>query len=227
MDTTKFNSYRYSHQQRSEIDPMSKIRIKKMIECIDPCKKLLDIGCWDGYIMQQVLKSKRARSTTGIDNSKPAIAACRKKKLDAYWVKTVDEKMPFKKNEFDAVLAGEIIEHLYDVNTFLKEINRVLKPGGQLIITTPNFASLGSRLSVLLGKIPWMMENELTPTSSGHIRYFTFDALTEILGKNGFLVKKKNADVLNLGSRFYLNNDFLIKKMLTLGRIIIMQTKKI
>lgn len=227
MDTTKFNSKRYSHSYTKELNPMTIIRINKMIEMIDPCNKLLDIGCWDGWIMQQILKKKIANYVIGIDNSIPAIKNCIKKGLTAKWVKTVDEQLPFKKNQFDAVVAGEIIEHLYDVNTFLKEILRILKPGGQLILTTPNLASIGSRLTLMLGKIPWMIENEIAPPNSGHMRYFTFDTLDKLLQRNGFTVNKKTADVLNIGSSFYINNEFLIKKLLTFGRIIIIQAKKI
>ncbi|OGK24255.1 hypothetical protein A3A46_01530 [Candidatus Roizmanbacteria bacterium RIFCSPLOWO2_01_FULL_37_13] len=226
MDTTKSNSKRYSHSYTQELNPMTEIRINKMIQMIDPCEKLLDIGCWDGYIMRQILKEKRAKYVVGVDNSKPAISLCRKKKLDARWVKTVDEKLPFPKNEFDAVLAGEVIEHLYDVNTFLKEIYRLLKPNGQFIITTPNLASLGSRITILLGKIPWMIENEIEPPNSGHLRYFTFQALELLLEKHGFITNKKNVDVFNLGSRFYVASNLLTKTFLTKGRIIIIQAIK-
>ena len=226
MDTTKFNSQRYSHSYTRELNPMTNIRIKKMIEMIEPCEKLLDIGCWDGYIMQKILKSKKVKSAVGVDNCKPAVASCRKKKLNAIWVRTVDEKLPFKNNEFGAILAGEVIEHLYDVNTFLKEIYRLLKPNGQFIITTPNLVSFGSRITILLGKIPWMIENEIEPPNSGHLRYFTFKALEQLLEKHGFITNKKNADVLNLGSRFYIATNFLTKTFLTIGRIIIIHAIK-
>ena len=226
MDTTKSNSIRYAHPFNQELNPMTKIRIKKMIDLIEPCQKLLDTGCWDGYIMQQILKVKRTKLIAGVDNSKPAISACHKKGLDARWVRTVDEKLPFKKNEFDAVVAGEVIEHLYDVNNFLQEIYRILKPNGQLILTTPNLASFGSRVSLLLGRTPWMIENEITPPNSGHIRYFTFDSLTKLLQKHKFMVKKRSADVLNIGSKFFIKNNLLIKSLLPFARIIIVDARK-
>lgn len=205
---------------------MDKIRVKKVIDLIKPCTKLLDIGCWDGYIMQQIIKLGKAKQTVGADNSKSAINLCQKKNLEAIWIKTADEKLPFKNNEFDTVLAGEIIEHLYDVNTFLREVHRILKPKGQFLLTTPNLASIGARLTLLIGKIPWMMENELTPSSAGHIRYFTFDTLNKLLKKYGFITEKKAIDVINFGSRFFVDIDFLNKTFLSFGREIIIRARK-
>lgn len=226
MDTRKFNSLRYKKPFVNFLDKFTKIRINKMLIMLQYHDKVLDVGCWDGYIMQKILDRKKARQVFGIDNSKPAIEMCHKKKLSAKLVESVDKKLPFKNNQFDAIVAGEIIEHLYDVNNFLKEINRVLKPNGQLIITTPNLVSLGSRLTLLLGKIPWMIENELGGKNSGHIRYFTFGVLENLLKRHNFQVVEKNVDIIHLGHRFYTSTDFITKTFPTFGRIIIVSALK-
>lgn len=225
IDTRKFNSRRYS--KSFEVDKLTSIRIRKMLELIDPCNKLLDIGCWDGFIMNKIMSTNKVHKVEGTDNSLPAIKRCHKKGLKATLIKSADQKLPFRSGEFDAVTAGEIIEHLFDVNNFLKEVNRILKPGGQFILTTPNLASLGARLTLLSGKIPWMIENELDTSNSGHIRYFTFDVLEKMLNKHKFEVDKKNCDFLHIGKFFYLNADSLTKKLYSLGRIILIHAIKI
>ena len=58
----------------------------------------------------------------------------------------VAEYLPYDNNSFDIVVAAELIEHLLDQTKFLNECNRVLKPGGSLVISTPNILSLKSRL---------------------------------------------------------------------------------
>ncbi|MCA9371617.1 class I SAM-dependent methyltransferase [Candidatus Woesebacteria bacterium] len=226
MDTRDFNTKRYATPFVDELTPFTRIRIAKMIDMINPCNKLLDIGCWDGYIMNEILKKGKAKKVVGVDNSKTAIASCKKNGFEAKLVTSVDQKMPFKKDAFDAVSAGEVIEHLFDVNGFIQEIHRVLKPGGQFVLTTPNIASLGSRITLALGKIPWMIENELGGFNSGHIRYFTFDFLEYMLKKHNFVVKKRNADILHVGHTIFTGSDRLTKTFYKLGRIIIIKAQK-
>ena len=58
-------------------------------------------------------------------------------------------------NDFvDAVVAGDVIEHIFDTDMFLSELHRILRPGGVLILTTPNLAWWWSRLRLLAGRPP-------------------------------------------------------------------------
>ena len=67
----------------------------------------------------------------------------------------VAEHLPYDDNTFDIVVAAELIEHLLDQTTFLKECNRVLKPGGSLVVSTPNILSLKSRLQYFSSGYYW------------------------------------------------------------------------
>lgn len=67
----------------------------------------------------------------------------------------VAEHLPYPDKTFDIVVAAELIEHLLDQTTFLSECNRVLKPGGNLIISTPNILSLKSRLQFFSSGYYW------------------------------------------------------------------------
>ena len=68
---------------------------------------------------------------------------------DAFRMVNLDGPLPYADHEFDAVVSTEGIEHLENRFAFLREIGRVLKPGGVLILTTPNLVSLRSRVRFL------------------------------------------------------------------------------
>lgn len=101
-----------------------------------------------------------------------------------------DLEQPFKvkSNSIDLVIALEIIEHLFDTDQFLTEINRVTKSGGFLVLSTPNLASLKNRLRLLFGHYPQYLE--YSRQGAGHIHLYTPRVLRSQLGKTGFTVHK-------------------------------------
>lgn len=193
LNTAQVNNARYAIP--FEWDRFTRARVHNTLDLIEPCETVLDLGCYDGTIME--LMEDKANKIVGADNADSAIAACRKKGLEVKKVDTV-ESLPFDTGSFDGVLAGEIIEHLYDVNKFLNEVNRVLSPGGQFIVSTPNLSSIGTRLGLLFGITPWMIENEIGGKNAGHLRYFTFKTLRQIVEKHGFTQDATTTDTLSL-----------------------------
>lgn len=108
-------------------------RYKQVVKLIPiKAKRILDIGCGDGVLLSLI---KRGR-LYGVDLDQKSLdyAATRVK---AQLEKAPAEKLPFKNNYFDTVVATEIIEHLSHPKQMLTETRRVLKPDGRLIITTP------------------------------------------------------------------------------------------
>jgi SAM-dependent methyltransferase len=102
----------------------------------------------------------------------------------AYNVKVVKcdlerDSIDMEDESVDCAVFSEVIEHInpYYINHTLSEINRVLKVGGKLIVTTPNIASLFRRLKLLLGK---------QPVYKLHVKEYTKDEVEELLRNSGF-----------------------------------------
>jgi len=148
--------------------------------------KLLDIGCGDGFIGKKF--QDLGYAVYGIDVSTKNIKLAKKKDIKATTADAL-EKLPYKDNYFDIVFAGEIIEHLFDTRAFLNNIYRVLKPSGQLIVTTPNLVHLPDRLKFLCGKSP-LQVSPLHEHLNLHIRPFTHNTLVSALKECRFEVRK-------------------------------------
>ncbi|MBU2529958.1 MAG: class I SAM-dependent methyltransferase, partial [Elusimicrobia bacterium] len=93
----------------------------------------------------------------------------------------------FPQKNYDIVLSSEVIEHLYDSNMYLTNINHWLKKDGHLVITTPYHGYLKNLAIALLNK--WD-KHHTTDWEGGHIRFFSKRTLSEMLIKNGFSVEK-------------------------------------
>jgi 2-polyprenyl-3-methyl-5-hydroxy-6-metoxy-1,4-benzoquinol methylase len=92
----------------------------------------------------------------------------------------VEQPLPFVDASFATVVAAELIEHVFDTEAVLRELARVVRPGGWLVLTTPNLVALSGRAQILLGRSPHNVEYDASPGTSGHIRYFTFDTLEQL-----------------------------------------------
>ncbi|TSA44989.1 class I SAM-dependent methyltransferase [bacterium] len=204
-------------------------RIKNMLSILDGLdlrnKNILDVGCYDGTFLS--LMKNRNNGFYGVEASDWGFEQARKKGIEVRQFFFNDEtKLPYEDNFFDVVVAGEIIEHIYDTDFFLVEIRRILKPGGKLLISTPNIASLGRRLLLLFGKNPII---ELSPNesdSSGHIRYFTFKTLEKMLEKKEFETISSASDCVNFSKNGKIKSALLAKIYPALGASIICYAKK-
>ena len=94
-------------------------------------------------------------------------------------------------NSIDRILSVDTIEHIPDVYAAASEMYRILRPGGTLIVNTPNIAYVKRRILLLFGRFPATSQpNEGLGSDilfdGGHFHYFTFRSLTLLLQKAGF-----------------------------------------
>jgi SAM-dependent methyltransferase len=116
-----------------------------MFERIEPRGRLLDIPAGEGT--ESARLATMGFQVVGADLFPPAGANTG----TARWVRAdCNTPLPFRTATFDAVLSREGIEHFENQAGFIRECARVLKPGGRMVITTPNVMHLGARLSALL-----------------------------------------------------------------------------
>ena len=101
-------------------------------------KKVLEIGFGEGYGTYSLAET--AREITGIDVSSALVEHARSKyqKENLYFLKADAGRLPFPDGSFEVVLNSQVLEHVKDYMGFIRELHRVLKPGGTALAATPN-----------------------------------------------------------------------------------------
>jgi SAM-dependent methyltransferase len=101
-------------------------------------RRVLDLGCGTGYGSLELAPT--ALSVTGLDVAPDAIEYARThfSRRNLRWIQSSCTTLPFRDASFDLVIAYEVIEHLTDWELLIEEARRVLAPGGQFIVSTPN-----------------------------------------------------------------------------------------
>lgn len=117
---------------------------------INPVAKILDVGCGDGKKSVLFKNKVRSKSIIGIDGVAKRLSVAKRIGVETKFV-DIEKKWPFANNFFDVVISNQVIEHLVDLDHFIKEIKRVLKPGGYCVISTENLASWHNIFALLIG----------------------------------------------------------------------------
>lgn len=144
--------------------------LAEFVRGLGPVGRALDVGCGDGRLSAAL----DAEALTAADVSAVALERARTRLPGAALVE-LDPDAPFPLDDasFDLVLCAETVEHVRDVQLLLSEIRRVLRPGGELALTTP-------------AAPPLVRPGEpLSP----HLRRFTRRSLSRVLGDLGFEIR--------------------------------------
>jgi methionine biosynthesis protein MetW len=183
-----FAEQRFTHAWTpSRFDRTRIARLRELLR-LRPHGSLLDVGCYDGQLLTRVLERRESELVVGIDVAETALHAAARRGIAAARAQ-LERTLPFKDASFATVLAGEVIEHVFDTQQVMDELARVLRPNGWLVLTTPNLVALSGRAQLLLGRSPHNVEFDAAPETSGHIRYFTFDTL-ELLERRAGLIPR-------------------------------------
>ena len=115
-----------------------------------------------------------------------------------------DKVIPFEDNSFDSVSMIELIEHLSDdeIASIFQQIHRVLKKGGKIYITTPNYLSLWPILEFILNKVSKVSYEDQ------HISKFNFLNINKIINNDKFNIIKKNSFIFLSPFTAFFHSDF-------------------
>jgi SAM-dependent methyltransferase len=110
-------------------------------------------------------------------------------------LETADLVQEFGAASFDVVVFGDVLEHLRDPLTVLRQARPLLRPGGYVVISTPNIAHGDVRLALLAGRFNYTKVGILDDT---HLRFFTRDSLVQFLHDSGFVLAELRRSIAEL-----------------------------
>jgi SAM-dependent methyltransferase len=132
--------------------------------------RILDVGCGTGA---NLLMLSQYGDAQGVDVSEDALAFCRERGLENVKLGAA-EKLPYDDGTFDLVTALDVVEHLDDDLAGLREMRRVLRPGGRVLLFVPTFMFL------------WGLQDDV----SNHRRRYRMPELGRVLEQAGFEVER-------------------------------------
>lgn len=180
-------------------------------------RTLLDIGCATGLFLSYM--KENGWNTYGVEVCESA-ADYGNRVRDVNIFKGTLHKAKFPDNFFDIVHFSHVIEHINDPNTFIKEVYRILKPGGYVYCTTPNIDGLQAKL----------FKEKWRSAIADHMILFSVKTLKSIFKNNGFsILKHRTWGGICAGSKFPVKIKKVadtLAKPLGFGDVVIISAKK-
>jgi SAM-dependent methyltransferase len=143
-----------------------------------PGGRILEVGCGYGYFLQCALDA--GYDAYGIDLSPAAVKWANNRHPGRVFCGLLEEVPEIQDQQYDVIFGSHLIEHLTTPGDFLTSAARLLKPGGLMVLVTPNIKSLLSRVSGsrwVSFKIP------------EHVSYYDPGTITTLLGRSGYTVR--------------------------------------
>ncbi len=145
-------------------------------------ERVLDVGCGEGRFAAELIRA--GAEVVGIDVAAEPLRRARERHPELVDLRQAPAAgaWPLQDASFDAVWAGEVIEHVADTAAWLSELRRVLRSGGLLLLSTPDHG----RLRMLGWALaPRAFAAHFDPRSD-HLRFYTAGTLRELLDDFGF-----------------------------------------
>ncbi|MDX1951277.1 MAG: class I SAM-dependent methyltransferase [Verrucomicrobiota bacterium] len=175
-DPNDFSVQQYREKQKIQL--ADNIKALEVLNGFAPQRgKLLEVGSFMGYFLRLIRES--GWDVTGVELVHWAAEFARQEFQLTIHEKLLSE-LAFPEGYFDAVMMLHVIEHMPDPLRELRELRRITRTGGHLVVETPRFDSL-------MFKILGRRERNLS-TSNGHIFFFEVPTLTKLLEKAGYEV---------------------------------------
>jgi SAM-dependent methyltransferase len=172
----------------------------------DAQASLLDLGCGRGEFTMRAADRIGTSDITGVEIWDEGIRESKEKGIDII-EQDLNEGLDLDE-KFDVIICNQVIEHLWQPQSFLGDIRDALSPRGYAVISTENLASWDNILSLLMGYTPFSVEfdqfhvgNPLSPHNEEpsseyppHTRIFTYRGLEESADRSGLSVESMSGD---------------------------------
>ncbi|MBO9309513.1 MAG: methyltransferase domain-containing protein [Chloroflexi bacterium] len=186
---------------RNEADMAFKKRVRCVFEWLQPTdeKVILDCGCGRGFYLN-IIRAVSACKLYGLEVDAAIIAKARRNLAhlpDIALVQASIYEQPFGEAQFDGVILSEVLEHIEDDVRGLREVYRVLKPGGVVAITVPNanypfwWDPINKSLEAL--GLPPIKRGVFAGIWANHVRLYTKAQLRQVVEAAGFIVEEERA----------------------------------
>jgi SAM-dependent methyltransferase len=180
--------------------------IERLLEHGGQEATLLDLGCDDGALTVRFGAVVGTDKLQGVEivESQARLATERGVEIRAA---DLNHALPYDDETIDVVCSNQVIEHLAEADNFVREIFRVLRPGGYAVVSTENLASWHNIASLLVGWEPFSLAN-VSDSGGGlgnplavhrgepfewksweHVRVYAFRGLAELFSSHGFAVE--------------------------------------
>lgn len=182
--------------ERVSLDEINNYVLQRSIKAYHEAKKYvkgnaLEIGTGSGYGLKEI--SPLVDKLTTVDKFEVDVDFSQYDNVE--FIQMTVPTLKFEDNTFDTVFSFQVIEHIQDDKEYLKEISRVLKPGGQFICTTPN-------IKTSLSRNPW------------HIREYTKDELKDLMLNYFGSVDTKGVFNDEKAMEYYIKNKANVDKIM-------------
>lgn len=141
---------------------------------------LLDVGCWDGGFSERCAGGLGAARTLGVEVYEGPAASAERRGIEVARTDLESGRLPWADGSVDVVVCNQVLEHLKNVWLPMTEMHRVLRLGGQAILSVPNLASLHNRVLLGLGRQPTSIR-----VFGPHVRGYAFGEFCDFVAHGG------------------------------------------
>jgi len=189
--SSPYSEYKYDSLEHSNAESGRHLTdfLIRLVKRMDGIERICDLGCGNGYLAGRL--AGMGYHVTGIDASQSGVELARKAYISdkvEFICTAIDDSLSKtllnNDNEFDLVISGDVIEHLYRPSVLLNSAFQILRPAGHLILGTPYHGYLKNIVFSVLNK--WDKHHGVD-WDGGHIKFFSVKTLGSLLARHDFI----------------------------------------